>query len=270
MPATSSSAPASAVRRGPYRRSARAAAGAPSTISAVSGSIRSAVANGPSRSASWSRKVVLNRAPNSPAEEVSSSTSEPITGRDRATGRGTTGSAVRRSWPASRASRAAAAASSASVPGAVQPRPGTSARACTSTASAVASSAAPARSSRCRPRSTSGGRSARVIAAISTATGALIQNTDRQPNCATSTPPSSGPAAAASAIAPVRTAIARPSRSGGQHSLSSASVPGCSSAPNAPWATRSAITQPTVGAAAMPAEAAPKPSTPASSVGRCP
>lgn len=98
----------------------------------------------------------------------------------------------------------------------------------------------------------------------------LRRNTARQPNSVASAPPTTGPAAAATPMDAVRTAIGVRSRSGGYAARSIPSVAGCNSAPNTPCTIRSPITQPTSGASAMPADAAPKPSMPRAKVRRCP
>ncbi len=204
-----------------------------------------------------------NSAPNIPPLTSNSSVIDAVTGTDRATARGTIGCGARRSCATNTAATPAAATSPSSVGAAPHPCAGTPASVCTSTASAATSRAAPVASSRrASSREGAGARTRRAAAAIATATGTLSTNTARQPRCSTSAPPRTGPAPAATPIALVRRAIGRRSRSGGYVSLSSASVAGCSSAPKTPCATRRAITQPTPGASAMPAEAAAKPSRP--------
>ncbi len=261
----------SAVGRGPNRPRAAPASGEPITISTVSGSTRSPVVSGSRPSVSWRWKVAVNTLPNRPAETTSRSAMAAVTGTDRARAGGTKGCADRRSLTTNTAARPTAPASSRRVAGAPQPRTGTWESAWTSTARQPASSTAPVRPSRrATGRSRSGSRSAVAGSTTASTSGRLIQNTDCQPKCATRSPPSTGPLPAATAMAPVRTAIARRSSRSGYASRSTASVAGWSRAPHTPCATRSPMTQPTEGASAIPAEARPKPVRPRWSSRRCP
>ena len=86
--------------------------------------------------------------------------------------------------------------------------------------------------------------------------GTLIQKIHCQANPWTTAPPTSGPLATASPVIALKIPIAAPRRSGGKAALSSASPSGTSSAEPAPCAARAAISQPTLGASAHPADAA--------------
>lgn len=81
---------------------------------------------------------------------------------------------------------------------------------------ASASRQAPGRSSATPVRGPSAGTRTTSASTPTTAAGATLRkNTDRQPNCAASAPPTIGPAAAATPMALVRSAIGIPSRSRG-------------------------------------------------------
>ena len=74
------------------------------------------------------------------------------------------------------------------------------------------------------------------------------------------------------AIAPhaVQVPIAPPRSSGGKTAMITASALGVSSAPNAPWSARPAISISIVGASAHSSETAPKPATPIENTRRSP
>ena len=92
--------------------------------------------------------------------------------------------------------------------------------------------------------------------------GTLIQKTHCQARPSTTAPPTSGPLATASPVIALKMPIAAPRFSGGNAALSSARPSGMISAPPAPCAARPAISQPTSGASAQPAEATAKTPSP--------
>ena len=68
-------------------------------------------------------------------------------------------------------------------------------------------------------------------------------------------PPTSGPLATAIPVTALNRPIAAPLRSGGNAALSSARPSVSTSAAPAPWTARAAISQPTLGASALAADA---------------
>ena len=85
--------------------------------------------------------------------------------------------------------------------------------------------------------------------------GTLIQKIHSQLMPSTTAPPTSGPLATAMPVIALKIPIAAPRFSRGKAALSNASPSGISSAEPAPCTARAAISQPTPGASAHPAEA---------------
>jgi hypothetical protein len=94
-------------------------------------------------------------------------------------------------------------------------------------------------------------------------TGALIQNTDLQPNAAMSAPPVTGPAAMLSPKTEAHTPIARArSRRSGIAFTTIASATGLSIEAPAPWMARAATRTPSDGERALARDAAPNTASP--------
>jgi hypothetical protein len=83
-------------------------------------------------------------------------------------------------------------------------------------------------------------------------------------------PPSTGPTTTASDVTAPKIPIAQPRRCGGTAALSTASASGMTMAAPAPWTARAAISQPTPGASAQPAEATVNRASPAAKTRRRP
>ena len=93
--------------------------------------------------------------------------------------------------------------------------------------------------------------------------GTLMQNSARQPNASTRTPPSAGPATAATDADAAHRPIAPGRRSGGVSASTNASDAGSSIAAPTPCTPRAASSRPNVGATAASSDAAVKTPTPA-------
>ncbi len=97
-----------------------------------------------------------------------------------------------------------------------------------------------------------------VTSAPTIPTGRLIQKTADQSTRSTSTPPSTGPIARASAEMPAQMPIAVPSSRRGKAATMIDSVSGFISAPPTPWPARKATSHSTLGASAQATDIAVK------------
>ncbi len=177
------------------------------------------------------------------------------------TSRGSIGSGDRRSTATNAASATAATTAATALPPitAYTPAP-----------RAGAAVAAPAGSSRPGARSPRG-TSRQVAKAAATTIGTLSQNTGRQPPAVTTAPPSTGPAASASADTPAQTPRARArSARPGWALVMTASVPGSSSAAPNPWPARAATSSGAVAASPHAADATPNSPKPVRTTRRWP
>ena len=93
---------------------------------------------------------------------------------------------------------------------------------------------------------------------------------NRQEAASTSHPPSSGPAAPATAARPDQAPMARPRSEGSKPDEMIDRLAGTSSAPATPWSARAAMRKPTPGANPHSTEAATKPARPATNTRRRP
>ena len=156
-----------------------------------------------------------NRAPNTAADAATRMPSAGATAAERSTPGGSRGCGVRRACQAY-APPAAAVARNPSAVAAVQPVSGSATSVYTRDARASARRSAPGRSSPgAGTRFGSGIRTTSARTPISSAGATVRKKTERQPSWSVSAPPTSGPAAAATAMALVRIAIGTPIRSGG-------------------------------------------------------
>ena len=83
-------------------------------------------------------------------------------------------------------------------------------------------------------------------------------------------PPTTGPTTTASDVTAPKIPIAQPRRCGGTAAFSTASASGMIMAAPAPWTVRAAISQPTPGATAQPAEATVNSASPTANTRRRP
>ncbi len=181
------------------------------------------------------------------------------------------GSRARDSCTRNAANRSTPASSGPQTAGLDQPRRGCSISANTGPPRPRAQSSAPVKST----RGLSAGRVARGITARinptqTTAKGRLIRKIQRHEATPSSTPPPSGPSAAATDPNAVQEPIAAPRSDSGKVATITASELGISSAPATPCRARKAIRKPIVGASAQSSEAAPKPPTPSAKTRRSP
>ncbi|GAB3475336.1 hypothetical protein GCM10027440_06940 [Nocardiopsis coralliicola] len=114
------------------------------------------------------------------------------------------------------------------------------------------------------------GTSAPTATRAAAASGTLIQNTPAHDQAATSSPPSTGPAAIATAATAAQAANAFGRPEGAKTCTRIASVAGMTSAAPTPIAARPATSQPVAGASAAAAEAAANSASPTSSTRRRP
>ena len=101
-------------------------------------------------------------------------------------------------------------------------------------------------------------------------TGTLMKNTDSQPMCCTSRPPTIGPAAVEAAMQALQMPMAMLRRSAGNAARNRPSAVGCNIAPNSPCTTRSPMISPISLDRPMPAEVRAKPTTPTRNTGLWP
>ncbi len=111
---------------------------------------------------------------------------------------------------------------------------------------------------------------ARISTRQSATNGRLIRKIQRHEPIASSSPPPSGPIAAAIAPNAVHVPIAAPRSDSGKVATITASELGINSAPATPSSARNAIRKPIVGASAHSSEATPKPPTPSAKIRRSP
>ncbi len=196
------------------------------------------------------------------------------------------GRVARRSWRTSASAHRTAAASRAATAQAGSGRPEAAERASSSAVVEPPSSSRPARSK--RPPSGSGatvgsttgpavargrggvGASATLVRGSrnhpatmpTSATGTLIQNTQRQEACATSSPPRLGPSARPSPCAAACTPSARRIACPGTPRATRATLLACIIAPPTAWTARQATRVPRPPANPAPSEARPKTANP--------
>ncbi len=262
--------PASMGSRGPVRAPIRPVIGAITASGANSGSSMM-----PAISALWSRiccryRVSTKMTP-MPTKFIAAATPfVPANGGVRTRLSGSIGAVAVRSRKMNAAplitvtaAPAAVTAAEADVPAAITVN--------TSAPSASAAVAIPGRSSRAaRLPSSAPTRRIAAVNAIAT-TGRFIQNTVRQPAAVTRTPPSTGPVGRASAEMPAQMPSARAcSARSGNVRLTTASVPGSSTAAARPCRARKPISTPMFGAAEQPRDARPNKTSPVSTENRCP